>query len=133
MNKDMRSSIITVVILSGLGLLALLFSSNIMAFGTSLISGIYHTGTCSLGVYGTAANITLTGGNSECKSIMELSVGSDGKTVFYDMTTTPTGNVICEGDTQDGYHYIVRDTGLMNIVGNDLCSWMLNPMQGFSG
>lgn len=47
------------------------------------------------------------------------------------MTTTPTGTVICEGDTQDGYHYIVRDTGLFDIVGNNLCSWMLHPTPGF--
>src|SRR5260370_3782888 len=133
MNKDMKSTIITVVVLSGLGLLLLLFSPNILPLSLNLISSIRNMGTCSLGVYGAAANITLTGGESECQSIRELSVTSDGKTVFYVMSTTPTGNVICEGDTQDGYHYIVKDTGLFDIVGNDLCSWMLHPTQGFSG
>ena len=135
MKKDIRSTIITVCILLVLGILATLYSSNIVVFSTNLITGIYsylhHNDTCSLGVYGTAANITLTGGNSECESIRELSVKSDGTTVLYVMTATPTGTVICEGDTQDGYHYIVRDTGLFDIVGNNLCSWMLHPAQGF--
>ncbi len=132
MKQEIRGIIITVVVLVAICIL-ILYATHPETFGANFNKFLHHNDTCSLGVYGTAANMTLTGGDSECESIRELSVGSDGKTVFYVMTSEPTGNVMCEGDTQDGYHYIVRDTGLFNIVGNDLCSWMLNPTQGFSG
>ncbi len=115
MIKEIRAIIITVVVLVALCLL-ILYGTNPITFGANFNKFLHHADTCSLGVYGTAANITFTG----------------GKTVLYSMSTTPSGNVICEGDTQDGYHYIVRDTGLFNTVGRELCSWMLNPTQGFS-
>ena len=63
--------------------------------------------------------------------------GGSPDILYYLMTdTTPTGNEMCEGDTTSGgYHssidlppdiytgsrYIVRDTGILNVIGNQLC------------
>ncbi len=71
--KEIRAIIFTLVILVALCLL-ILYAANPATFATNFDKFLHHNDTCSLGVYGAAANITLTGGDSECESIRELSV-----------------------------------------------------------
>ena len=82
--------------------------------------------TCSIGVSGTAANVTFVGINANmfCDTEVQQSNGA------YLITGTPTGAEICEGDLQwqrHSIHYIVRDTGLFNLVGYSLCKGLSNP------
>jgi hypothetical protein len=90
---------------------------------------------CTLGVYGAAASVEFDGVNAaqDCDHYRQVSVGSDNKTVFYIQSGTPTGTTLCQGKTDTGSTYTVRDTGYLDIVGHDLCGWMLNPTPGFEG
>jgi len=90
---------------------------------------------CSLGVYGTAANVTISGqgAGSECKNLMQTSLTPNNTTVFYSLTDQPSGTILCEGTTAEGQQYVVRDTGMFDLVGRDLCNWMLNPTPNFTG
>lgn len=82
--------------------------------------------TCSIGVSGTAANVTFEGINANAFCDMEVQSSNEA----YLMTGTPVGAEICEGDLQwqnHSIHYIVRDTGLFNLVGYALCKSLSNP------
>jgi hypothetical protein len=77
--------------------------------------------TCTIGVSGSAANVTLAGiaANHACDE------ASSQSTMLYHMSETPQGNELCEGDIQNkgvSLHYIVRDSGLLNLVGGYICS-----------
>lgn len=77
--------------------------------------------TCSIGISGTAANVTFTGINAS--AVCDGNV--QGTSQAYLMSGTPQGAEICEGDIQEqnhSVHYIVRDTGLFNIVGSSICA-----------
>ncbi len=88
---------------------------------------IRDTQQCTIGVVGTAANITYQGSEAPtvCNEIVSNpSYGGH----YYKMTEQPTGTVLCEADFSYGapggpnVHYIVRDTGLFDLVGRQLCS-----------
>ena len=44
------------------------------------------------------------------------------------MTTLPKGNVLCEGDLK-GNHFVVRDSGILNLEGTGLCRSLLSASQ----
>ncbi len=94
-------------------------------------SVIVSNQSCTVGITGTAASITFQGhrSNDVCQSIVDSSASSSTK--VYLMTAAPQGTVLCEGEyAYQGYrsgldalsgptvHYIVRDTGLFDLVGS---------------
>ena len=77
--------------------------------------------TCSVGVTGTAANLTISGINAE--SVCNGLVSNSSR--WYLMSEQPQGTELCEGQYPGGNtttHYIVRDTGILDLEGQDLCS-----------
>ena len=84
---------------------------------------------CYVGVRGTAASVTVKAmfPTDTCKSFaatpakylgdIALESGKD----MYEMTDRPTQPVICE-HTIDGRRFIVRDDGMLKVVGNLMCS-----------
>jgi len=81
--------------------------------------GFVHNQTnCSIGYYGTAASITYSG--IAARQFCDEAVANDS-THYYLLTEDATGTILCEGDLANGPHYIVRDTGLFDIVGSELC------------
>ena len=84
---------------------------------------------CYVGVRGTAASVTVKAmcPDETCQSFsatpakfvgdVALESGKD----MYAMTDRPTQPVICE-HTIDGRRFIVRDEGMLKVVGNLMCS-----------
>jgi hypothetical protein len=72
----------------------------------------------SIGVTGYAANITVSGFMVQQAANAYVQQHNQQ---LYVLSGQPTGTEICEGDIQ-GYHYIVRDTGMLMLVGNAICS-----------
>lgn len=89
---------------------------------------------CYVGVTGTAASITVRGwtANSDCDQIV---TGSDTSLIhshtlnFYRLTEPPQQPVICEID-YSGRHLIIRDEGMLKLVGNSLCAYFLQSSTG---
>lgn len=79
---------------------------------------------CTMGVSGTAANVTFSGPQSSGFCANPAGWQYNG-TPFYALDQ-PQGVILCEGQlTLDGQTatYTVRDTGLLDIVGSGLCKW----------
>ncbi len=81
---------------------------------------------CTIGVTGTAATVTVQAwtANNDCHQVINgetafLSGPLPPKTV-YEGTQDTTAPVVCELDMQ-GRHIIVRDRGLLKLVGNLIC------------
>jgi hypothetical protein len=72
----------------------------------------------TIGITGYAANITVSGFMVQPSANKYVAQHS---TELYVQSSQPTGTEICEGTIQ-GYHYIVRDTGMLMLVGNAICS-----------
>ncbi len=122
----------TILLIVGATLVALL---ALWEVGTWLVFGAVVSPfptSCTIGITGTAANVTLSGigADQACSKVVEqYSVQT------YHMTSgTSQGAEMCEGDIREGQfnlHYLVRDTGMLNLVGNYLCSNLRNGMISF--
>jgi hypothetical protein len=83
---------------------------------------------CFVGVRGTAASITVKGTfpGGACDALIRNpvkyigDVAADSKE-FYAMSDRPAQPVVCEY-TIDGEAFVVRDEGMLKVVGNILCS-----------
>ena len=78
---------------------------------------------CSVGINGSDATITIEGSGSSGACDNEIAgQGLCGKisASCYSYSDSPSNPEVCEGDF-NGDHYIVRDSGLFKIVGNELC------------
>lgn len=83
---------------------------------------------CYVGVRGTAASITVKGmfPGKTCDALIANPVkyvgdlAEDSKDL-YAMSERPTQPVVCEY-TVDGDAFVVRDDGMLKVVGNILCS-----------
>ena len=84
---------------------------------------------CYVGVSGTAASITVKGmfPDDTCKALISNparyigEVAEDSPRQLYSMSERPTQPVVCEY-TVDSKHLIVRDDGMLKVVGNIVCS-----------
>jgi hypothetical protein len=81
---------------------------------------------CSLGVTGTSATLTIRGwsASQDCDDILagrsNFLGSSFPPTNIYKYTGSPTTPIVCEMDEQ-GRHLIVRDEGSLKLAGNELC------------
>ena len=119
MKTDMLKTIFAVLLLA-VAVMALVIGRTVYLDSQS----------CTVGVAGAAASFTLQGENSPdiCQSLVDSN--RPGNTQLYLMTATPQGTVLCEGEyhyqgsgTSPTVHYIVRDTGLFDLVGKELCQY----------
>ena len=86
-------------------------------------------GECYVGVKGTAASVTVKGAlpNDTCKALIANpakyvgDIAEDSAKDLYAMSERPTQPQVCEY-TIDGKAFIVRDEGMLKVVGNVLCS-----------
>ena len=86
-------------------------------------------GECYVGVKGTAASVTVKGTfpNDTCKALISNpakfvgDIAQDSAKDLYAMSERPTQPQVCEY-TIDGRSFIVRDDGMLKVVGNVLCS-----------
>ena len=86
-------------------------------------------GECYVGVRGTAASVTVKsmfpGGT--CETLISNpakyvgDIAEDSAKDLYAMSERPTQPVVCE-DSIDGRRFVVRDEGVLKVVGNILCS-----------
>ena len=86
---------------------------------TTPVLGDLHVD-CTVGFVGTAASVTVQGvlAGQSCQQILNGSKGTFGQP--YALTVAPTQPVVCEF-TQGMQTYMVRDEGLLKLVGNALC------------
>ncbi|HEX6555247.1 MAG TPA: hypothetical protein VF026_20960 [Ktedonobacteraceae bacterium] len=87
-------------------------------------------GTCTIGITGYAANITLSGFNAaaSCGKVIARNPNQ-----LYRVTDSPTGTELCEGQLQNGQMYTVRDTGTFMLIGNVLCKEIQNGTFNLTG
>jgi len=83
-----------------------------------------QTHTCTVGVSGTAANVTYSGPQADgfCANPDRWQYGGNH---FYKLDQ-PQGVTLCAGQvTLNGstVNYTIRDTGVFDIVGSGLCKW----------
>lgn len=86
-------------------------------------------GECYVGVKGTAASITVKGTfpGDTCKALIANpakyvgDIAEDSAKDLYAMSERPAQPQVCEY-TIDGRNFIVRDEGMLKVVGNILCS-----------
>lgn len=85
-----------------------------------------RTRTCTLGVSGTDATLTVTGwrATAECDAELERS-----PRLLYRRDAATDASVLCEQD-RNGKHYVVRDRGVMMIVGRTLCAGLSENPDG---
>jgi hypothetical protein len=103
-------------------------SFHALAFSTALLAAACGGGECYVGVRGTAASITVKGlfPGRTCDALIANPVkyvgdlAEDSKDL-YSMSDRPTQPVVCEY-TVDGSAFVVRDEGMLKVVGNILCS-----------
>src|SRR5260221_7784882 len=102
----------------------------------TVAAGVLYTGTlqrallaieptCTVGITGTAATLTIEGwtANQDCQTIVSghpSFLGTLDSSRVYLYTTGLTNPVVCELDRQ-GRHLIVRDEGVLKLVGSALC------------
>lgn len=96
---------------------------------------IRQTSPCTLGVTGYAANITFQGdqASNDCNLFIQQYPNH-----YYKMDEDPTGTILCEGTLSEGKeyyginagiptgltagsHFTVRDTGMLDLVGGQIC------------
>ena len=80
---------------------------------------------CTVGVTGTAANVTFVGGSSQsdCSSMVNgnnQKYYSNGTPEYYQYNGDPSGTEVCSG-LFGSDAYVVRDTGLFMMAGGQLC------------
>lgn len=80
---------------------------------------------CTMGVSSTAANVTFKGPQAQnfCSDPSGWQVGDNH---FYALDQ-PQGVILCDGQiTLNGStaEYTVRDSGMFDIVGSELCKWL---------
>jgi hypothetical protein len=100
-----------------------------MALAAALALSGCGGGECYVGVKGTAASVTVKGTfpNDTCKALIANpakyvgDVAEDSAKDLYAMSERPTQPQVCEY-TIDGRSFIVRDEGMLKVVGNILCS-----------
>lgn len=86
-------------------------------------------GECYVGVKGTAASVTVKSmfPNDTCKALIANpakyvgGVAEDSAKEMYAMSERPAQPQVCEY-TIEGRTFIVRDEGMLKVVGNILCS-----------
>lgn len=84
---------------------------------------------CYVGIRGTAASITVKGmfPSGTCEALIKNPVkyvgdlAEDGGRDLYSMSERPTQPVVCEYAIE-GKTFVVRDEGVLKLVGNILCS-----------
>ena len=90
---------------------------------------------CTIGYTGSAATITIQGltANKDCDDAVAgrpglfcSNPGGCPANRFYHYTGTPTNPEVCETDYH-GRHIIVRDEGVLKIVGNQFCQSLMSP------
>ncbi len=87
------------------------------------------SGECYVGVKGAAASVTVKGAfpNDTCKALIANpakfvgDLAGDSARDLYAMSERPTQPQVCEYII-DGRTFIVRDEGMLKVVGNVLCS-----------
>lgn len=91
------------------------------------VSIVRNSQSCTIGISGTAASVTFQGYKSDyvCQIFLSLNKPENAQQI-YQMTTAPQGAVLCEGEyAYDGInkvHYIIRDSGLLDTEGSQLCN-----------
>jgi len=118
--RTYKSNILHMLIVTGMLILGLFVSVVISGGGISSLQRIFTT-TCSVGMVGAHAAITFTGVDAEtqCNQIVTY---PGNKVKWYELQgAEPTGNVMCEGTIQ-GDTIIVRDQGVFNFYGSEICS-----------
>lgn len=101
-----------------------------LAVGLFLWFGVFNA-SCAVGVTGYAANIEFTGLGAAgvCSNMIQRD-----SIHYYQYQGEPTGTEICVGNYQmQGslpVHFVVRDTGLFNLVGAVLCKSLLSSGTG---
>ncbi len=83
-----------------------------------------NNATCTMGVNGTAANVTFKG-NQAADFCSDPTGWKFGGTTFYTLDQ-PQGVILCEGTlTSNGTtaQYTIRDTGVLDVMGSELCQW----------
>lgn len=86
-------------------------------------------GECYVGVKGTAASVTVKGAfpNDTCQALIANplkyvgDIAADSAKDMYAMSERPAQPQVCEYAI-DGKTFIVRDDGMLKVVGNLLCS-----------
>lgn len=95
---------------------------------------------CTYGFLGTAASVELHGEGAiaTCNATVQSAQatqaafpdgGPTGTGSAYLETGTPQGAEICSG-TWGQLTYTVRDSGLFNLTGNDVCTWFESQVKG---
>jgi hypothetical protein len=88
-----------------------------------LVYNVNHA-TCTIGVSGTAATVTLTGVDAPdlCSRLIKTNTS-------YKYEGEPSGAQMCSGDYSlpngNVVHYIVRDSGAFLLAGNQLCKFFM--------
>lgn len=88
-----------------------------------LVSCALGQSSCTVGVTGAAATMTIQG--SDANSACDNEVAGHGLCAkvyasCYQYSSTPDTPEVCEAD-YSGSHYIVRDEGAIKFLGNELC------------
>lgn len=104
-------------------------SIRAMAVMASLALSGCGSGECYVGVKGTAASVTVKGAfpNDTCKALIANpakfvgDIAEDSARDMYAMSERPTQPQVCEYPI-DGRTFVVRDDGMLKVVGNVLCS-----------
>lgn len=104
-------------------------SLRIMAWLATLALSGCGGGECYVGVKGTAASVTVKSlfPNDTCQALIANpakfvgDIAEDSARDFYTMSERPTQPQVCEYAI-DGRSFIVRDEGMLKVVGNILCS-----------
>jgi hypothetical protein len=120
-----------VAIALGIGLVLALSLGVALYSGTAQRILLAVQPSCTVGVTGTAATFTIEGwsANQDCQNIVSGKssfLGTFPPTRVYLYTGSPTNPEVCEVDVQ-GRHVIVRDEGVLKLVGNALCQALQQP------
>lgn len=115
----------------GVGLVVVLSLGVIVYSGTFQRTLLAVEPSCTVGVTGTAATFTIEAwsANQDCQTIVSgrpSFLGTFPPAQVYLYTSAPTNPEVCEVDVQ-GRHVIVRDEGVLKLVGNALCQAMQLP------
>jgi hypothetical protein len=104
----MKQFIIAIVLLIGL-----------IGGGAWVISSIAGSHSCTIGIAGSAANITFTGIGSQ--DVCDSTTQQVPQT--YPYQGEPTGTELCSGAdaSYPSVTYTVRDTGLFDLIGSQIC------------
>ena len=91
-----------------------------------LVYSVNHA-TCTIGVSGTAATVTLSGVDAPdfCSRMIKTNTS-------YKYEGEPSGSQMCSGDYRlpngNMLHYTVRDSGAFMLAGNQLCKFFMGQL-----